>query len=302
MDRLPSSLLLGIPAVLVVAEEGSATRAAARLKTTPATVLRHIEGVESTLGVRLFDRLPTGLASTSALAAIMPWVEQCAASVDGMLRDVASLDSAPSGIVRVATPPTLAGHLLVPALPRLRDRYPNLTIAFASSTRVVDLGQREADLAIRVVKPTEGDLVLHKLTDYRMVVACTPELAARVGGDIAALPWVSWDSSMAHIPEARWLAVEFPRARIAMMGSELTTLLRAARAGVGALLVAEPTAAMEGGLVRLPIEAHLPAGSLWLVAHRALRHVPRVMVVWEWIAELFGDDEARAALRLPDGE
>jgi DNA-binding transcriptional LysR family regulator len=292
-------LLTGLPALLAAEEEGSATRAAARLNTTTATVLRRVEGIEAILGVRLFERMPTGLVGTAALAAVLPWAEQCAASIDGMRRDIAGLDATPSGIVRLAAPPTLASHLLVPTLGRLRQRHPKITIEFASANALVDLGQREADLAMRVVKPVEGDLVLRKLTDYRMAVACTPSMAELAKRDLAELPWLSWDRTMAHIPEARWLAATFPDAKVALLATDLSTLVRAARAGIGALLMPEPIAALEGGLVRLPLDGvELPEGSLWLVAHRALRRVPRVAVVWEWIVSYFAAEEG--VFRIPD--
>ncbi|MEZ4224773.1 MAG: LysR family transcriptional regulator [Polyangiaceae bacterium] len=301
MERLPLELLTGLPALLAAAEEGSATRAAARLDTTTATILRHIEAIEACLGVRLFDRLPTGLVSTAALSAVLPWAEQCAASVAGMRRDVAGLDSSPSGVVRVAAPPTVASHLLVPHLRKLQARHPAITVEFASGNAIVDLAQYEADVAVRVVKPTEGDLALRKLADYRMVVACTPRLAEVAKKRLADLPWLTWDRPMAHIPEARWLSATFPGARIALAASDLGTLIRAARAGAGALLVAEPIAAREGGLVRLPLpQLKTPEGSLYLVAHRALRHVPRVAAVWEWIESYFASASARHELTMRD--
>lgn len=301
MERLPQELLTGLPALLAAAKAGSATRAAAQLDTTTATVLRHIEAFEASLGVRLFDRLPTGLVGTAALNTVMPWAEQCAASIAGMRRDVEGLDLSPSGIVRIATPPTIASHLLVPRLCELRARHPAITLEFASDSAVVDLAQREADLALRVVKPTQGDLALRKLADYRMAVACAPRLVDVARTCFDELPWLTWDRPMAHIPEARWLAATFPQARIALAASELGTLIRAARAGVGALLVAEPIAAREGGLIRLPLQdLKTPGGTLWLVAHRALRHVPRVAAVWEWLEAYFASPGAQRDLTLRD--
>jgi DNA-binding transcriptional LysR family regulator len=287
VERFPLELMTGVPALLAVAELGSATRAAHQLQITTATVLRRIDNIESRLGVRLFDRLPTGLVATAALAAVLPFAEQCAAALDGMRREVDGLDLAPAGDVRVAVPPTIASHLLVPRIPELRQRCPKITVEFASATAIVDLAQREADLALRVVKPSEGDLVLRKLSDYRMVVACAPSLVETARTDPESLPWISWEQSMAHIPEARWLAAMYPDASIALRASELSTMLRAARAGVGALLTAEPLAALEGGLLRVPLERPTPDGSLWLVAHRALRVVPRVAAVWTWLEDYF---------------
>ena len=160
MKQVATEVLAGLPVLLAAAEEGSATRAAGRLQTTPATVLRRLEAVESALGVRLFERLPTGLSPTPALEVVLPWAERGTSTVDGMLRDLAGLESAPSGVVRLALPPVLATHLLIPGLDALRARCPGLTLELASATSVVDLSHREADLALRAVRPTQPDLVL----------------------------------------------------------------------------------------------------------------------------------------------
>jgi DNA-binding transcriptional LysR family regulator len=282
---VPMELLVGVPAVLAVAREGSATRAAAVLATTTATVLRRIDGAEEALGVRLFERLPTGLVATGALAVVLPWAEQCVAAVEGMQRDVTGLDLLPSGVVRVAVPPAL-GALLVPRLGALREAWPRVVVELVASNAVADLGRQEADLAVRPLRPTEGDLVTKRVGDYRTVVACVPEL---VGRGLAEVPWVGWEGTLAHIPEARWLAAAVPQAHVVLRASDMTTLLAAAQAGLGAVVVAEPLAAQIPGLVEMPGTEGmgLPTGALWLVAHRALRDVPRVAIVWRWLEGCF---------------
>jgi DNA-binding transcriptional LysR family regulator len=218
----------------------------------------------------------------------------------GMRRELVGLNPSPAGLVRIATPPTIASHLLVPQLGRLRADYPDIEVEFASSNTIVDLGQLEADVAVRVVRPTEGDLVCRKLNDYRMLVACAPSVAAAFRDEPAALPWLTWDRSMAHVPEARWLAGAQPSARISLRASDLNTPLAAAAAGVGALLVAEPIGALHGGLVRFPLpHVQLPEGSLWLAAHQALVRVPHVAAVWNWLVGYFTSGVG-AHLTLPD--
>jgi DNA-binding transcriptional LysR family regulator len=112
----------------------------------------------------------------------------------------------------------------------------------------------------------------------------SPKLAAAHASNLEGLPWVSWERGQSDILETQWLSRTFPDAVVALRASELNTLLHAAKAGVGALLAPESIAAAEGGLVALPLEGPaLPRGSLFLVTHRALRNVPRVAAVWEWL-------------------
>lgn len=286
-ERLPEDLLAAIPILVAAAEEQSATRVAARLGTTAARVLRRIDAAESVLGQRLFVRSPSGLEATQALGTVLPWARQIAASCDGIRRDLAGLDVRLRGEVRVAVSPTVASHLLVPHMASLRRRHPALTVEFDTATRAVDLGQRDADIAIRGQRPEDGDLVRRRLSGYRMVICCAPELAARHRQRLDEIPWLTWDRSQVDILEAQWLEATFPRAPIVLRASELSTLLHAARAGLGALFAPETIAALEGGLVSLPLDVMLPEGSVWIATHRALRSIPRIDAVWTWLETTF---------------
>ena len=293
MNETPD-LLSGVDLLLAAARTGSATRAAVQLGTTTATILRRLEVLEATLGARLFDRLPTGLRPTPALALVKPWAEQAEAAATGMLHELSGLESRPIGTVRLAVPPTVASLFVVPELHRLREKYPDITVELAPATAIVDLTMREADLAIRTLRPEKGDLVSQRLASYRIVIVHSPKLMVPRGASFASLPWLGWDRALSHIPEARWLTTHVPQARVVLRSMELGTLLAAAQCGVGLLAVPEVVAERAGGLVRFkaPIP-DAPEGAIWLVAHAALRPVARVAAVWDWLSASF-DDRRRA--------
>ncbi len=287
MNETPE-VLAGVDLLLTTARTGSATRAAEELGTTTATVLRRLAALEEALGARLFDRTATGLRATPALALVRPWAEQAEAAAAGMLREISGLESQPVGSVRLAAPPALAALFVVPALASLRATHPDIVVELAPATAVVDLATREADLAIRTVRPEKGDLIVQKLTTFRLAVVRSPKLAIPRGGALADLPWVSWDPTLAHLPESRWLSAHVPKARVVFRSMELATLIAAAQQGMGALVVAGAAAERAGGLI--PIATSAPAGAegaLWLVAHSALRPVARVAAVWEWLVGAF---------------
>jgi len=282
--QLPAELLSAVPTLLAAADGSSATQAATALGTTATTVLRRIEAAEAVLQVRLFERMPTGLAPTPALYAMLPWAEQIAAGIDGMQREAAALDAGVAGTVRVAVPPMVAELFLVPHLPVL-TRDSGLTVEFAAANEIVHLGRLEADIAIRVARPESGDFMLKKLADFEMCVAASPSLATAAPG---SLSWLAWDRQLSHLPESRWLTAAFPDADIVLRASELGILLTAARHSLGAVVVAEPIAAAMGGLVPVEVDGPpLAPGSLWIVTHRALRSVPRVTAVVDWIVSCF---------------
>ncbi len=280
--------LAHVDLVLAIARAGSATRAAATLGTTAATVLRRLEVFEATIGARLFDRLPSGLRPTPALALVKPWAEQAETAAVGMLRELSGLERRPEGTVRIAVVPATAALVIIPALPRLRAAYPEITIEIAPSTALVDLTMREADIAIRTVRPEKGELVMQQLASVRLSVVRAPSLPIKRGAKLRDLPWLAYDRSLAHIPESRWLDAHVPNARVVMRSTELGTLLAAAQAGIGVVLAADAIAERAGGLVPVPVAVPpMPENALWLVAHAALRPVARVAVVWDWLVESF---------------
>lgn len=287
-----------LPAVLRAARAGSATAAAEHLGTTTATVIRRIGAVEAALGARLFDRTPGGLLPTAALELVLPWAEQVESAALSLLQEVQGHESAPEGVVRLALLPSVSNRFIAPEVPRLLARHPGLSLELLPGGAVVDLVRREADLALRTVKPETGDLVVQALGWFSLVVVAAPDLIARARPRaLTDLPWVTWDRPL---PEAQWLAAVAPDAQVVLRASELETLIAAAQAGVGALVISEPLAAVAGGLSRLPVlTPELPRAALWLVAHRALRPVPRVAAVWAWLVETFADRQAQGRFELP---
>jgi DNA-binding transcriptional LysR family regulator len=285
MNETPTPLA-HVDMILAIARAGSATRAAEALGTTAATVLRRLESFEATIGARLFDRLPSGLRPTPALALVKPWAEQAEMAAVGMLRELSGLERRPEGTVRIAVVPATAALFVVPALPKLRAAFPDITVELAPATALVDLSLREADIAIRTVRPEKGDLVVQQLASVRLRVMRAPSLAIKKGAKLSDLPWLAYDRTLDHIPESRWLAAHVPDARVVMRSTELGTLLAAAKAGIGVVLMADAVAERAGGLVPVPIPMPAsPEGALWLVAHAALRPVARVAAVWDWLLD-----------------
>jgi DNA-binding transcriptional LysR family regulator len=292
--------LEGVPVFLAAARTASATAAAARLGVAPATVLRQLAALEEHLGVVLFDRTPSGLLRTAAAEIALPWAEQIEAAGHALRNELHGLEQRAAGVVRFALLPAVSNAFVAPAVPRLHALHPDIVLELLPASAVLDLTRREADLALRLVRPEHGDLVVRKLADTPAVLVAAPSLLARVAArQLSDLPWLDWEASVAA-PEARLLAAVVPGARVVLRSTEMETLLQAARAGVGALVCGEPVAARTGGLVRVPLATPpLPAAPLWLVAHRALRDVPRVAAVWRWILETFEQEAAEGRLSLP---
>ncbi len=289
---IPPEIPAGLDALLGVARRGSATKAARDLRTTPARVLRRLGALEEALGTTLFDRTPGGLVPTPALELVLPWAEQAAGAIGQMRSQLAGLERDPVGAVHLALLPGLATFLVTRGLDAFLARYPGLSLELEPASAIVDLTRREADLAIRNVRPTAGDLVVQRLATYTLCPMATPALANRGPNPLLAdLPWLDFSAPLSDTPESTWLREHLPNARVVLRAPDMQVLLTAAQAGIGVLLVAEQLGRL-AGLVPIPTPIAMPEGTLWLVAHRALRPVPRVDTVWSWLLAAFTPDDA----------
>ena len=280
--------------VLALGRTGTLSGAAMRLGVNTSTIGRRLDGVESTLGIHLFDRTPTGVAPTELADALMPVAEAMERAAADALRLVAGRETQPEGVVRLTAPPGLANWIVAPALTGLRRRHPKLAIDLDASVGYADLTRREADLALRSGRPTSGDLVAVRLAESAFAVAAAPAVVKKLGrvSDLAAIDWIVWGSDLAHLPDARWIAANVPPERIALRTSSMDAQIHAVHAGLGAMLVPRPFL-RACGLAEVQLDrplarrfATIPTGTLWLVGHRALRDVPRVQAVWDYIVEL----------------
>jgi DNA-binding transcriptional LysR family regulator len=279
--------------------------AAVRLGVNASTVGRRLDALEAALGVRLFDRTPDGVLPTDAAEQLVGYAEQVEHAANGLAGAVSGFEASPEGTVRLTATPAVAEDLIAPAVARLRKRHPGLVLELDASVPYADLARREADIAVRLSRPTSGDLVSVKLADVPGVIAASRQLAASLA-PLAALgdaPWIAWDASLGHLPDARWVAEHVPPGAIAMRTNSIGALVRAAENGAGVLLLAGAQARARR-LVEVRLSKRLraslsptPSTSLWLVTHRALRQVPRIAAVWSFLVE----EAERSGLAAPAG-
>jgi len=212
-----------------------------------------------------------------------------------LTRDATDVETAPEGIVRLSTAPGVSSVFIAPALIRLRKRYPRLAIELDASAQSRDLTRHEADLAVRSVRSQGTDLVTTRLVTARWIAAAAPKLVRKLDA-IASWDdgaWITWDRDFASYPPARWIASNVRAPSIALRTSDFTAQLAAAVSGLG-IVLAPHAFAVKTGLEPVRFAPALaastegwPSDDLWLVGHRALRDVPRVAVVWTFLAEEF---------------
>jgi DNA-binding transcriptional LysR family regulator len=277
--------------LLAVHRKGTLAGAAKELKVTKATASRRLAALEASVGTRLFDRKPDGLVLTPAGLAVLEaaqGMEHAAASVEDRLASAA--EGEPRGTVRLTAPPWLAELLLIPTLPDLKVRFPDLEVDLVGTNQFLNLAQREADIALRNVRPEHQSLVARKVAvigysvyaspDYLRARGMPPSMDAIEGHDVLAYEGLAGPFGF------EWLREPSRGGRITFRANDAKALLSAAAAGLG--LVAAPCILgdVEASVVRVPTLGFV-RGDVFLVTQAQVSRTPRVRAVGDFVAEVF---------------
>jgi DNA-binding transcriptional LysR family regulator len=280
------------------AQARTLSAAARRLGASVATVGRRIDALEAALGVRLFDRSPSGVALTTQGRVLLERAAAAAAAMEDVDRLAAGLRASdwPDPIRVSATEPFIS-EILAPALPRLLAAAPELRIDLASTTDVVSLAAREADIAVRFARPVGDSLVARRLPSLDLgLFAARSYLAGRrpAGIELARERLLGFDASYGRIAEVAWIEDAGLAAAVVVRSSSTRALLNAAVAGAGIALLPHLLAGAMPALVEIPTPTSIPARPVWLVTHRDLRRARPLRLVRDWIVEAFRTAQRRA--------
>jgi DNA-binding transcriptional LysR family regulator len=273
---------------LAIARAGTLAGAARALKVNHSTVFRRLNAFEDALGVRLFERLPEGYVPTVEGEQIRRHAEAVEASVHALERSVAGRDFRLSGEIRLTTAPTLASDYVAGYLAEFLKRYPEITVEIAVGDHDYDLARREADVALRATTRPPDFLVGRRVLSSRWFVHGAAKYLRARGTprsmqELEQHALIGPDDAFTRLPVFAWMRRTYPPARMIARANALSTMRALARAGLGLAFL--PSDQHEPGLTRLfPVEPEF-AGALWLLTHPDLRHVARIKVFMEFLAE-----------------
>jgi DNA-binding transcriptional LysR family regulator len=272
--------------LLAVADGGSLSAAAKALHVNHSTVLRRIGAFEAQLGLRLFERSPTGYALTAGGEELARVARQIADAVDGVERRVMGQDVRLSGSVRVTTTDTLALSVLPPLLTKFRSQHDQVQIELATGNSQADLSRRDADVALRPTAQPPELLLGRRVARVAYAMYAAPSYLAQHSARQALSKhiWVAPDDSMASTQVGVYMARTLQDAAISFRANSLATLARAAAAGLGVAILPCYLGDSSVGLQRLRGPLPDTAIDLWLLTHRDLRKTARVRAVIDFLA------------------
>ncbi|RWL42526.1 MAG: LysR family transcriptional regulator [Mesorhizobium sp.] len=279
-----------IKSFVAVAETGSLSGAARRLAASQPTLGRHIAELEAALGVTLFRRGRRGYELTEAGSTL--YERGRAVSEQANAFSLLALGSveAIEGTVRIAASEVVAAFVLPDMMARLGEEEPGIEVEIVASNQVENLLRRDADIAIRMVRPAQNELVARKVTDIALCLCAASSYLDRRGrpktpADLADHALVGFDRSDEIIRGFSAFGTPVTRNHFRFRTDNQIVLWEAVRTGNGIGLGQEPLVDADPGLEKLLLDMPLPVLPVWLAMHRDVRTSMRIRRVADFLHE-----------------
>jgi DNA-binding transcriptional LysR family regulator len=276
---------------LAVAEAGSLSAAARALGHSQPTLGRHVQQLEAQLGTPLFTRALRGLALTDAGAALLPAARDMRIAAATLALIAAGRDAQMQGTVRLTASRVVSQYLLPPMLAALRRTEPGIAIDLVPSDTSENLLFREADIALRMYRPTQLDVVTQHVADLSMGLYAAPALLQdgppRDVPALMALDFVGFDQSDLILRLMAAQGVTRARDDFPLRCDDQVVYWALVRAGCGVGAMQRVVADADPLVTRIADFVPLPRLPVWLTVPEPLRHTPRVRRVLDHLAAAF---------------
>ena len=274
-------------------EAGSLSAAARKLGLSQPTLGRHIETLEADLGIPLFERTLQGLKPTETGLRLYEPVLTAERALSEALLVAEGSSAALGGTVRITASTIISHYVLPPMLKAVRTQYPAVAIELAPSDSIENLLLREADIAVRMFRPTQLDLITKKL-GVIPTVCCAHESYLKRRGvperlqDLKQHDLIGLDRSDLIIAGAKSIGFELTRADFIVRTDSQTGIWELLKAGLGISFAQKRLVASTPGMVLLLPEVVFPL-EVWLTTHRELFTSRRIRAIYDALAGQFAD-------------
>lgn len=285
-----------------VAEHGSLSKAARALGSSQPTIGRHIEALEFTLGAKLFERSVAGLVPTElGLAAYEP-IRRAAEAIAEAELHVAGTSSELSGSVRITASVIIAHDVLPRMLRVLRIEFPAIDFEIVPTDSAENLLLREADIAVRMFRPTQRDLITRKLGETAIVACAHQGYLKRRGTprtveELLEHDLIGFDRSELLIAAAQRLGFDLKRSDFAFRCDSQSATWEMMRAGLGIGFAQANIIRQTDGMMPIALDLAIPPLEVWLTCHRELHTARRIRAVYDRLGELMGNWLKKSARR-----
>ena len=279
-----------VQSFLAALDQGSLLGAARVLRTSQPTVGRHIAELETQLGVVLFERTGRGLQPTPTALQLAESARTMEAGAHQLARSVSGAEAGVAGTVRITASQPVACVLLPPVLARMRQALPDVQVELVASNEVTNLLRREADIALRMVRPGQASLVARRIGTVTLGAYAHRDYLRRKGtprlpADLLQHELVGADRNEDILRGFTALGTAVERQHFAFRTDDLIAYWEGVRAGLGIGFVADYVARTDPGVVPVLPQLPLPELPIWLTVHREIRTSRRIRAVYDFLAQ-----------------
>lgn len=279
-----------LKAFLETAETGSLSAAARKLGLTQPTLSRQVAAIEQHMGVTLFERVGKAMVLTPTGLDLLEHARAMGTAAEALGLAATGRSEAVGGVVSVSATDAVAAYLLPPIVQRLRDQEPGIAVEVVSSNALSDLLRREADIAIRHVKPEQPELIARLVREAQANFYASEDWVATYGHprsaeEAAHLPFVGSDRNGRYLEYLRQYGLNLSEDNFSCYSDHTVAHWALVRQGMGIGAMMKEIARKTPGMVRVLDDLPPVRFPIWLVSHRELRTSRRIRVVFEALAE-----------------
>lgn len=260
--------------IMHLVREQSLAGAAKSLDVNYTTIARRITRAETTLGQKLFDRLPSGYVATELAERVAKTAHEMEKSSDGFLRSVIANEDKLSGSLTITAPQLLISNVMGPVLKTFGEAHPNVVLHLKASNDLLNLNRREADIALRISNSPDENLVGVRLTKQKTAIFASEELVNNLQDNPnSKFDWI-WFEHWNSLPEKTLQDRSDPNPKYVF--DDMTAALGAAKAGLGVVRLPLFLGRSTEGLKQLQILEPQPYIDIWVLSHSDMKDAPKV--------------------------
>ena len=275
-----------------VADAGSFTHAGRELGLSQSAVSRQISALEDGLSVPLFHRHARGLILTEQGEVLYRTAHEVFTKLTAAQTRLMDSREKPSGELRITTTVGLGSVWLTPRLREFTELYPQINVTLLLDDRELDLAMREADVAIRLRRPTQPDLIQRKLFTVHHHIYASTDYVKKYGipkssEDLDKHKIVTMGQVPSYLDPVNWLETagrpEGESRPVALRVNNAYGLRRAVQSGIGIGSLADYLVAPDMGLVQIDLPIETPEWDTYFVYPEELKDTKRVTVFRDFI-------------------
>lgn len=275
-----------------VAVAGSLSKASAAMNLSQPTLSRNIAKLEQQMGVDLFARASTGVVLTQFGTRLLADVEQMASAAERLHRLEGLDDSKLSGTVRISVNEIVGVYLMPSALAAFQRHFPDIQIEMVISNSASNLNKRDADMAFRMFRPQQPNLIMRRLPDMALGLYAHKEYLTQYApiSDLADLlhhRLIGFDQSSQFIDAANAMGWPLKTEHFCLRTDSLLTQVQLINQAAGIAVTHDGIAKLNNHWQAVLPQLPIPSMACYLVCHQDLQHNPRMRTLMDFLVDWF---------------